>query len=190
MLIPDSAKEYYVYPGIIKGILCLSRTHQRNHMLIPDLSRGKLRRFPKGDRKALWSRPQARNPLLHRRNQMVMDNIHRQVFVRGESNPNLYFSTGRKVPKAHRGGQSVHEGVAAPDPPYPNGLSAHPWGAALISPRGGEGSSLGEALARHHIQHASSTGSLAWGRYPKVGISRLRRRPQPQSSRPKAARFG
>ena len=75
----------------------------------------------------------------------------------------MYFSSGRKVPKAHRGGQSVHEGVAAPDPSYPNGLSAHPWGAALISPRGGEVSSLGEALTRHHIQHASSTGSLAWG---------------------------
>ena len=116
MPIPESSKESNAYPGLIKGILCLSRTHQRNHMLIPDLSRGKLRRFPKGDRKALWSRPQARNPLLHRRNQMVMDNFHRQVFVRGESNPNMYFSTRRKVPKAHRGGQSVHEGVAAPDP--------------------------------------------------------------------------
>ena len=79
----------------------------------------------------------------------------------------MYFSSGRKVPKAHRGGQSVHEGVAAPDPSYPNGLSAHPWGAALISPRGGEVSSLGEALTRHHIQHASSTGSLAWGLSPR-----------------------
>ena len=95
-----------------------------------------------------------------------MNSAHRQVFVRGESNTNLYFSTGRKVPKAHRGGQPVHEGVAAPDPPYPNCLSAHPRGVALISPRGGVVLGLGKALARHHIQHASSTGSLVWGGYP------------------------
>ena len=75
----------------------------------------------------------------------------------------MYFSSGRKVPKAHRGGQSVHEGVAAPDPTYPNGLRAHPWGAALMTPRGGDTQSMGGALKRHHIQHASSTGSLAWG---------------------------
>ena len=50
-------------PAIVcKGIQCLSQTHQRILLLIPNLSRGRLRRFPKGDRKALWSRPQARNP--------------------------------------------------------------------------------------------------------------------------------
>ena len=87
--------------------------------------------------------------------------------LQDKSNPNMYFSSGRKVPKAHRGGQSVHEGVAAPDPPYPICLSAQCRGAALITPRGGEVSSLGEALARHHIQHASSTGSLAWGLSPR-----------------------
>ena len=75
----------------------------------------------------------------------------------------MYFSTGRKVPKAHRGGQSVHEGVAAPDPSYPNTLRAHCRGAALITPRGGDTQGMGGALKRHHIQHASSTGSLAWG---------------------------
>ena len=89
--------------------------------------------------------------------------------LQDKSNPNMYFSSGRKVPKAHRGGQSVHEGVAAPDPPYPICLSAHCRGAALITPRGGEVSSLGEALARHHIQHASSTGSLVWGSCPNAG---------------------
>ena len=82
----------------------------------------------------------------------------------------MYFSSGRKVPKAHRGGQSVHEGVAAPDPPpYPNTLRAHCRGAALITPRWGDVSSLGKALARHHIQLASSTGSLAWGLSPRRG---------------------
>ena len=80
--------------------------------------------------------------------------------LQDKSNPYMYFSTGRKVPKAHRGGQSVHEGVAAPDPSYPNGLSAHPWGAALMTPRGGDMRRMGGALKRHHIQHASSTGSL------------------------------
>ena len=98
-----------------------------------------------------------------------MNSAHRQVFVRGESNPNLYFSTGRKVPKAHRGGQSVHEGVAAPDPSYPNTLRAHCRGAALITPRGGGMRRMGGALKRHHIQHASSTGSLAWGSCPNAG---------------------
>ena len=87
----------------------------------------------------------------------------------GESNPDMYFSTGRKVPKAHRGGQSVHEGVAAPAPPYPNSLRAHCRGAALISPRGGDMRRVGGALKRHNIQHASSTGSLAWGLSPRRG---------------------
>ena len=36
--------------------------------------------------------------------------------LQGKSNPGMYFSSGRKVPKAHRGGQFVHAGVAAPDP--------------------------------------------------------------------------
>ena len=38
------------------------------------------------------------------------------ILIWGKSDPGMYFSTGRKVPKAHRGGQFVHEGVAAPDP--------------------------------------------------------------------------
>ena len=63
--------------------------------------------------------------------------------LQDKSNPGMYFSTGRKVPKAHRGGQSVHEGVAAPDPPYPNTLRAHCRGAALITPRGGRRVKLG-----------------------------------------------
>ena len=86
--------------------------------------------------------------------------------IGGKSNPGMYFSTGRKVPKAHRGGQSVHEGVAAPDPTYPNCLRAHCRGAALMTPRGGGMRRMGGALKRHHIQHASSTGSLAWGLLP------------------------
>ena len=32
-----------------------------------------------------------------------------------------------------------------------------------MTPRGGDMRRMGGALKRHHIQHASSTGSLAWG---------------------------
>ena len=83
--------------------------------------------------------------------------------------PACFVKLKKYLTNCFRGGQSVHEGVAAPDPSYPNCLSAHPWGAALRTPRGGGVSSLGEALARHHIQHASSTGSLAWGGCPNEG---------------------
>ena len=89
-------------------------------MLIPNFSKERMRRFPKGDRKALWSPLQRRNPLYIQRKdyraRTACRIVHLQGILRGKSDPGMYFSTGRKVPKAHRGGQSVHEGVAAPDP--------------------------------------------------------------------------
>ena len=45
--------------------LSLSQTHQGGSLLTPNLSRGRPRRFPKGERKALWSPPQRRKPLPH-----------------------------------------------------------------------------------------------------------------------------
>ena len=45
-------------------------------------SRGRSRRFPKGDRKALWSRPQARNLCLQQRNRFREYRI--------ESYPNIW----------------------------------------------------------------------------------------------------
>ena len=99
--------------------------------------------------------------------------------LQDKSNPNMYFSSGRKVPKAHRGGQSVHEGVAAPDPSYPNTLCAHPRGAALITPRGGDMQRMGKALARHTVGAAAYPPFSGVGGYrPGGGVSRLRARPK------------
>ena len=91
------------------------------------------------------------------------------MLLQGKSNPDMYFSSGRKVPKAHRGGQSVHEGVAAPDPSYPNGLSAHPWGAALRAPRGGAMLRMGGALTRHTVGTAAYPPFSGVGRLPRRG---------------------
>ena len=54
MLIPSPSRDSFSNSGLIKGILRLSQAHQRNSMLIPYFSKERMRRFPKGDRKALW----------------------------------------------------------------------------------------------------------------------------------------
>ena len=71
-----------------------------------------MRRSAEGDRKALCSPPQRRNPLSHKR--IARGSAHWQAFLRGESNPTMYFSSGRKVPKAPRalpggGRRGLHE---------------------------------------------------------------------------------
>ena len=152
MLIPNTSRDSCAYPELIKGKAA-------------KVSKGRSQSPLVASAEAKPSVPTAKCL----KEQNSMNSVYRQVFLLGKSNPNMYFSTGRKVPKAHRGGQSVYEGGGRPGPPYPNCLSAHPRGAALRTPRRGGVSGLGEALARHHIQHASSTGSLAWESWPKVG---------------------
>ena len=71
-----------------------------------------MRRSAEGDRKALCSPPQRRNPLSHKR--IARGSAHWQAFLRGESNLTMYFSSGRKVPKAPRafpggGRRGLHE---------------------------------------------------------------------------------
>ena len=131
LLIPNSSKDSFAYPELIKGFLCLSRTYQMVPLLIPSLSKGSFAypKFIKG-KAAKVSKGRPQSPLVASA-EAKPSAAHSGKIIRteqyetsptgkhslwGKSNPTMYFSSGRKVPKAHRGGQFVHAGVAAPDP--------------------------------------------------------------------------
>ena len=99
MLIPNTSRDSCAYPELIKG---------------------KAAKVSKGRSQSPLVASAEAKPSVHTaewlKEQNSMNSVYRQVFLLSKSNPDMFFSTGRKVPKAHRGGQSVHEGVAAPDP--------------------------------------------------------------------------
>ena len=79
------------------------------------------RRFPKGDRKALWSPPQRRNPLCYRKSRVGLSlAIHKKSVSCGRFRPPAggrgTFPHG-KVPKGCRGRPKGACLVAAPGPP-------------------------------------------------------------------------
>ena len=79
------------------------------------------RRFPKGDRKALWSRPQARNPLQNKkvRKALFLPSTRNLFLVRGFARLRAaeVLSITGKYPKGAGGGQGVHASWPPPDPP-------------------------------------------------------------------------
>ena len=88
----------------------------------PSASTGGRRRFPKGDRKALWSPPQRRNPLRNRQKKVSSFPLPPTGnlflvggFVRLRADEVL--SPRGKVPKGRRGRPKGACGVAAPGPP-------------------------------------------------------------------------
>ena len=80
------------------------------------------RRFPKGERKALWSPPQRRNPLRNRKKKVKLFPlpVTRNLFlVRGfvRLRADEVLSHTGKYPKGAGGGQRVHVSWPPPDPP-------------------------------------------------------------------------
>ena len=80
------------------------------------------RRFPKGDRKALWSPPQRRNPLRNRKKKVKLFSLPptRNLFLVGgfvRLRADEVLSHTGKYPKGAGGGQRVHVSWPPPDPP-------------------------------------------------------------------------
>ena len=87
----------------------------------PFASKGVPRRFPKGERKALWSPPQRRNPAKQRkaRKPPPLPSTRNPFLVRGfvRLRADEVLSPRGKVPKGRRGRPRGACGVAAPGPP-------------------------------------------------------------------------
>ena len=89
---------------------------------LPSASTGGRRRFPKGDRKALWSPPQRRNPLRNREKQgssFPLPSTRNQLLVGGfvRLRADEVLSPHGKVPKGCRGRPKGACLMAAPGPP-------------------------------------------------------------------------
>ena len=113
------------------NMLSLSQTHQRNSMLFPnsskdslaypELTKGKAAKVSKGRPQSPLVASAEAKPSVAYSGKHIWTEEHEtsptgSCSFQGKSNPSMYFSSGRKVPKAHRGGQFVHAGVATPDP--------------------------------------------------------------------------
>ena len=87
------------------------------------LQQGGPRRFPKGDRKALWSPPQRRNPLRNkkRKKERLFPLPPQETCLLWEVSSacgrTRYFPRAGKYPKGAGGGQRVHVSWPPPDPP-------------------------------------------------------------------------
>ena len=116
---------------------------------LPSASTGGRRRFPKGDRKALWSPPQRRNPAKQRkaRKPPSLPSTRNPFLVRGfvRLRADEVLSITGKYPKGAGGGQRVHGTWPPPDPPllsYSVPLasqgraqrSSHPFPGGPLSP--------------------------------------------------------
>ena len=92
----------------------------RNFLQVPFSSKGP-RRFPKGERKALWSPPQRRNPAKQRkaRKPPSLPSTRNLFLVRGfvRLRADEVLSPRGKVPKGRRGRPRGACGMAAPGPP-------------------------------------------------------------------------
>ena len=136
------------------------------------------RRFPKGDRKALWSPPQRRNPLRNREKQgssFSLPSTRNLFLVRGfvRLRADEVLSHTGKYPKGAGGGQRVHGTWPPPDPPLLSysaplasqgraQLGSHPFpggplspSAQLIPPPAFGRRSIPGVMARSH--HGSAT---------------------------------